>query len=60
MTKSPECPADIVGIRRQHNTDRIRASEIEHAVEDSHGDGDLSGLGLVGMEGFRQASRQQI
>ena len=36
--------------RRSGNADGIRASEIEHAIENLDGDGDLSGLGLVGVE----------
>ena len=36
--------------RRSGDADGIRASKVEHVVEDLHGDGDLSGLRLVGVE----------
>ena len=36
--------------RRSGDADGIRASKVEHAVENLDGDGDLSGLGLVGVE----------
>jgi len=36
--------------RRSGDVDGIRAAEIEHAVENLDGDGDLSGLGLVGVK----------
>src|SRR6476661_5685592 len=36
--------------RRSGNMDGIRVSEIEHAVENLDGDGDLGDLSLVGVE----------
>ena len=35
---------------RSGDADGAWASEVEHAVENLHGDGDLGGLCLVGME----------
>ena len=35
---------------RSVDADRIRPAEVRHAVEDRHGDGDLDGLRLVGVE----------